>query len=164
MIDYEKLKTAHELAYKLSQKIEGCLDITVSFNNSEYHKSLDYLLKDHKRNEEWLFSTLDDLIMELNERTKPEPKYKDAWFVNAHGRAQCTEVLNKEGYICCDKSDIQALSRTMYPTKESLIAAQIAHWNSLSEPAECQHEPNGQTSFIGYPEAYKCKKCMVYYR
>lgn len=28
----------------------------------------------------------------------------------------------------------------------------------------CVHEPNGQTSLIGYPEAYKCKKCMVYYR
>jgi hypothetical protein len=171
MINYDKLKTAHELAFKLCQQTGMRVDVSIAcVGDSEY---IDYILIDYESEDEDLFSTVDGLIQELTKRIKPEPKHKvgdEVWYldvpINEIYLSQVLKVRDREYVVDGDtngtKSDF--IESELYPTKEALIAAQIAHWQSLSEPEECQHEPNGQTSLIGYPEAYKCKKCMVYYR
>jgi hypothetical protein len=67
------------------------------------------------------------------ELAKPEPKYKDAWYVGAGGHARCTKVLNQEGYAFCDETDIQAvgLHVTCYPTKAALIESQVKYWGEM---------------------------------
>ena len=101
-----------------------------------------------------------DLIPEyykIDELTQPEPKYKDAWYLDNQNRPECTKVLNKEGYIHCDESDITSLGRTKYPTEAALIEAQIEYWENQREEEYkknvCEHDR----------EKTDCFDCNKYY-
>ncbi len=107
MIDYEKLKLAHELAEKYAQKNEY-IGFECHFNNKEQGFAQYYNLYDLQRNQ--IFSGLiDDLITKLRQLTQikckcgvildydngvdkcyaclaqPEQKYKEGEFVVAYG-------------------------------------------------------------------------------
>lgn len=183
VIDYEKLKEAHEMAaesgiyffkviYGAGNKVGNVIEIFKFDENYDTERCNTFI-------------SIDDLISELTELTKAKSKYKvgdEVWYldlpINEIYLSQVLKVRDREYVVDGDtngtKSDF--IESELYPTKEALIAAQAAYWSAMQEPykpefegeikgfSECQHEPNGQTSLIGYPEAYKCKKCGVYYR
>ena len=116
MIDYDTLKSY--LEEKRHEKHKTCL--TDLFDNGYF----------------WAIKDMESFMQEIDipeETTQPEPKYKDAWYIENQNGIRCTKVLNKEGYIHCDKSDIKALGRIMYPTKAALIQSQIEYWLNLRE-------------------------------
>lgn len=185
MIDYNKLKIAHELAEKYKyDKTHPCTIthhvIFLEFGGHAQQHNL--ILKDgiHR------YADIDSLISVLRELTRPEPKYKDCWYVGSGGHPRCTKVLNQEGYAICEETDNEAYGVlvTLYPTKSQLIEAQIEYWQSLREPQdeycnvsgaklgkpnECQHESDGQlhtvVSFGACVEKIsKCAKCGEFYR
>lgn len=115
MIDYEKLKLIYELCEKNSIEI-----------------SYAYKKKD---GEFVAWVTLDQLLVELKELKQPQSKYKTGWYV-LDGRIKSTEVLNQTGYVCCDKTAVEAVGRTMYTSRDELIQEQIKHWQSLRTYAD----------------------------
>lgn len=172
MINYDKLKTAHELAFKLCQQTGMRVDVSIAcVGDSEY---IDYILIDYESEDEDLFSTVDGLIQELTKRIKPEPKYKvgdEAWLLNHLNKPTEAKIVGNMGgdvdLAFKDGTCRYGVISELYPTKESLIAAQIAHWQSLSEPEECQHETNGLPHPIirgAMMEDRKCIKCGEFYR
>ncbi len=161
MIDYEKLKLAHELA-------EEC-DMQIWFTASSR--------KDYGAT---AIMDIDDLIAKITELTQPKPKYKDAWYLSDNGKLPlCTKVHAGAYYAMCDETDIGALGKTMYPSKEALIDAQIEYWQSLKSKdaaslyaagvkkiyadAECQHESE-EIGYTSNPPQNRCKKCGEFYR
>ena len=138
MIDYDKLKTAHELAFKLCQQTGMRVDVSIAcVGDSEY---IDYILIDYEREDEDLFSTVDGLIQELTKRIKPEPKHKvgdEVWTCRGTDPDYQPELFTihgvmTSGYILTDGEQLFYIpERHLYLTKESLIAAQIAHWSNL---------------------------------
>ena len=197
MIDYEKLKIAHELADKSSDYF-----FKLSFGVDDYGSDGTYwyeieLFCAHGEVEcTGLFNDIDDLITKLRELTAPKPKYKvgDSIWVNEQNEALETVIVDRDNFnyeldlVTCDSC--YRHESELYPSRESLIQAQIEHWSSmlpetvtvrgvereLSEfdAPECEHESDGYcydkdgSSVIGYrlQDYYqqKCNKCGEFYR
>ena len=172
MIDYEKLKKAHELAEKLSYESDEIIRIYTVF----YQKNKPFVSAENDFDE--IARGEDAIIAKLTELTQPEQKYKEAWYIH-NGDVLSTEVLNKPGYICCDKTERNAIGRHMYETKEALIEAQIKYWQSLHpdyQPLpmssggcgvieECRHESDGSYCINSLGKSGdKCKKCGGFYK
>lgn len=144
MIDYEKLKLAHELAEKLCDEIGRRVDINVifiekndyAFGLQSYNEDIDYPL----------FNTLDGLITKLKELTRPKPKFEvgqeiwcldnkeiksfkideiiydiEYWYINKHDDGKYS---NDEEYFD------QFQESSLFATKQELIQAQIDYWQS----------------------------------
>lgn len=175
MIDYEKLKIAHELALKVDRAIKYIFGNSIA--NTPCHQ---FYIQNYT--EEERCDDIDDLISKLQELTQPEPKYKvgdEVWYLDLPinkihigiiRRARYDEyVINGEDNDT--KDDFTA--DELYPTKKSLIEAQIKYWKSLREPEECQHESDGIDHFLyskdkkfRFPvvEFNKCTKCGEFYK
>ncbi len=134
MIDYDKLREAHELAhiYGVNNNETSTITCIVYFSAQETYQWNSY------SNETYITRNIDDLIDKLKELTQPEEKYKDVWYLSNNLPA-CTKVLNKDGYICGDETALSALGQMMYDSREALIQAQIEYWQSLSEDKSCEH-------------------------
>ncbi len=131
MIDYDKLKLAHESAYIRCNETGGRTDVTCIFYDTcsepEYH------FVDYTSDKDYIFYEIEDLIAkikELNNQHKPKPKYKLAWFL-MDGHINTTEVTNQEGFVSCDNTIPIAFGRTMYNSKKELIESQIEHWKNM---------------------------------
>lgn len=180
MIDYDKLKIAHEICqesgYSFSYFFGGQ---AVEDNWTIYDLDSGPILDDGE--------DINDLITKLRELTQPEPKYKDCWYVGVGGHQKCTKVLNQNGYVVCDETDLEAIGLHViaYATKAQLIEAQIEYWQSLREPQDeycnvsgaklgkreptegttgCQHESDGEDYRYQCAHHYKCTKCGEFYR
>ena len=151
MIDYEKLKIAHEL---LDKNKEFYL---IHTHNSKCTIEIikdQFELLSFKNKNDFYFVTcnLDELISKLQELTKPQPKYElwqEIYYL-------CDGEITKSKVYEIDKMGDAYLYRVelcgewleeklIYPSKESLIEAQIEHWQSLKNQYEikprkvCQH-------------------------
>lgn len=180
MIDYEKLKLAHD--YLIKHEIKAKIIHGLLIDEEGNHKG--YLSLTPLNKDTITFNCFYDLMKKLQELTQPEPKpkYKDAWFVSSHQTIECTKVENQEGYIYCSESHRDGFGRTMYPTREALIEAQIEYWKSLSAisdgytPVICQHESDGHkydkdlpafdnNGVMIFRELFnKCNKCGEFYK
>lgn len=188
MIDFEKLRTAHELCcdtesyyFDIALGMDnGCIALYDANNNAEQFICNPY--------------DLDDLINKLKELTKPEPKYKigeSVWYQDL-GKpfgANIVFVSNEQYEIDDSKNNNGKTWFTeteLYPTKQALIEAQIEYWSSqldtrcvLSPDIQinqhevdidrCQHESSrilrlsdGGDGLCHYD--VKCKKCGEFYR
>lgn len=192
MIDYEKLRLAHELCTKTTNYfIRLELGIEEGIGDIE--------LFDISSNEIEYFKSLDDLITKLKELTQSQPKYKEGeevWFVG-HNRQILTLVISAiekdiDGYIYADLNGnaFEWLEHELYPSRQALIESQIEYWQGLLPDSEmkplfegeiksfncakairdhhelvCQHESDGKI-YAPYPPMldYKCKKCGEYYK
>lgn len=132
MIDYEKLKIAHELAEKMDIR----LSIKVCFFR---HGKEKYVLNAPTADDSVSVDSLDCLITKLQELTKPKPKYKInevVWRVDDEDspREVYIEEVDFSGdeYVYCDK-DGWWVECQLYPTREALIEAQIEYWESLKK-------------------------------
>ncbi len=146
MIDYEKLKEAHELAEKYYDSTGYTCVIELNFYygcSDDGHK---LWIKGFDEN----FNNIDDLIAKLKELTQPEPKYKggdNIYSLLRRGmsgfmtgsidkfdpdRQQYYVLFPNIGCYWMNEDDI-------YPTREALIQSQIDYWQSLSEDKPCEH-------------------------
>ncbi len=186
MIDYEKLKITHELADKLTKNTGTRADVYVScfYMDMPIYGLRFNISQDTMPYESML---IDELIAKLQELTKPKSKYEvgqEVWRVNDQIPFKCkishVDMNSEEQYL--DEYSWWKESE-LYPTREALIDAQVTYWigmrlgvtdvtdeqlvNFMNKAPfrieECQHEPEGPTSYLSMPPRYKCKKCGEFY-
>lgn len=143
MIDYQKLKEAHELMLILSNN-NGC-SLRLTFCDGKFWK---YFLQINDKKDIFEFNCIDELITKLKEQTKPKPKYElgeIVWLFNHEcNEIDCfkidaisTKTLRYSGE-CCNSDFVyeEIPEKDLYPSREALIDAQIEYWQSLKEPVK----------------------------
>lgn len=132
MIDYDKLKQLESLFIGLFHLDSNCNLYIKSEKGINGNKVTYYEINGD------IYFCIDEAITKLNELTQPEPKYKDCWYVGVGGHPKCTKVLNQNGYVVCDETDLEAIGLhvTAYPTRVELIEAQIKYWSDMREPQD----------------------------
>ncbi len=136
MIDYDKLKLAHELSEKLSTIDQYPIYISVRV----FHEFSMYRLqsRDIQGNDESHFEDIDDLINKLRELTQPKSKYKigDAvWLLNDFGFPE-QDYISEIDECSDEKYFVNGQwfeEVSLYPTKQALIEAQIEYWKNLKD-------------------------------
>lgn len=194
MIDYEKLKQAHELAKKYEDKVKGNVSISVEFENEEGNPI--YELKHYELRPEFKIITniknsywdVDDLIAKLKELIKPEPKYEDGqevWMMYLPVYANTLQPgkfkIDARKYTdgvhqYCSYGNGVGLTwreeNTIYASKEELIQAQVDYWLSLSDKSTTEILCNkiGDDAEKRFNEVasdsngIKCKHCGGFYK
>lgn len=180
MIDYDKLRIAHELAYKYPETLK------ITLINNHQNSSKCFFSIVYNTDMEWMdFENIDELITKLKELTQTKPKYKvgdEVWGLT-HGK----EIFDlKIERIAFGYKDIEYHQDTkgwvvyeseIYPTKQALIEAQIEYWTCLRNEEkltqyedmskECQHESDNYSYITNHqPQEHskKCLKCGYFYR
>lgn len=169
MIDYEKLKQAHELM----QAHKKCYcELEFGWSDHILIKLYDDTGPVELDNECILYTeSMEDLITKLIELTKPEPKYKvgDELYT-----ASCDVIFytvvksidydNQQGFIYITSNRAATISECcLYPSKQELIEAKLDYWAKLkneeistrsddeSIPSICSHLfANGACITCGY--------------
>lgn len=203
MIDYNKLKIAHELANKVRPS-DGCITIYFAYqigSDGELKPLYSVFTEDRDGMTDDLdFYNIDDVIAKLRKLTQPESKYKvgeRVWYSNfgvpIHAEIEAIELDEGGNWIMLKNVTGKSREEFFYPTKSTLIEAQIDYWrDQLSEELEqhvsdyckpkpavlsvtpdklksllgdkCrQHESDGK-SYLSTPPQYKCIKCGEFYR
>lgn len=195
MINSDKLKEAHELAALLAKQIGKHVELLFSFYPLEEDECsyTIYNLDDSYDGKDCL--SICTLISRLKKLTKPEPKYKVGDFVyvkDEHDNVHYVEIKNvvshhDEGWIyrviIPDEetgivSEYGFWDNQIYPSRKSLIDAQIEYWtclnngemstsNELHEQKNdgCVHEPYMKMPTLNDGGiVQKCKKCGDFYR
>lgn len=176
MIDYDKLNIAHELAHKSRPK-DGCITIDLAYNigsDGQLKPYFNIFTEDRDgMTEEHEFYHVDDLIEKLIKLTHTEPKYKigdKVWYIDLPINKIHSSIIVKvnddeyaiDGSINGTKNDF--IESELYPTKQTLIKAQIAYWTDMDEHVECQHESDTLCYTTFDPPKNKCIKCGEFYR
>lgn len=149
MINYNKLKLAHELAGKLNER----LDITVCYFVADCQPTFVLDHADFKNNV--TSCNLDDLIAKLKRLTKTEPRYRirqKVWMTVINGfkldidsaRITWSRFNNGQNEYTIDScpNDFYILESELHPTREDLIDAQIKYWESLKPTTNYQQPTN----------------------
>jgi hypothetical protein len=162
MIDYEKLKVAHELINKIDEIYE--VSVQHHFSHTRGDK---FILWTKNGVAQFGIEEMDDLIAELKELTKPEePKSRfhvgqEIWFINSYDKI-CSFCIDK---ICKETGEEtyyynkynQAVGERdgLYSTKQELIEAQIQYWCEIKRK-HIFEEPNNITFNISerYTEGF----------
>src|SRR5882757_6377138 len=148
MIDYEKLKLAHELAYKYSQSKEwdhlvyigvGMSNIELRYTLTIYDKGQDL---DIRFDDGCQFTyEIDDLITKLQSLTETKSKYAVGsiwWCLGSRGAPFEVEITGKMGgnvdVSFPDGTCRYAAVNELHPSKQALIQAQIDYWHELMLP------------------------------
>lgn len=158
MIDYDKLRIAHEAALQTSYVIEVTLGVDEDMMDL-YIRNVDDEAENYNQH---LYShTIDDLIAKLTELTKPKAKYKegDEVWTYSHGHINSWEIekIRWESASNDFRLDLKQnfgkgsfLQYDCYPSKAQLIEAQIEYWEAMRAreyenevTEECQHESDG---------------------
>lgn len=145
MIDYDKLRIAHELSMQYAKqndrRFELCYESVINSINDSYVITLDI---DSGTNELHKFYCVDDLIAKLLELTQPKAKYEKGQMVWVISWGDIKEVEVIEIYWDSDLRDYRLSLDThagkmsigqslVYPTKSALIESQIAYWIDLGK-------------------------------
>lgn len=133
MIDYEKLKVAHELAEKLPDEYSvGHYWANCKSSYLDYFRLHNEYTADFED-----FESIDDLIDKLQELTQPKPKYRfkpgdSAFFAN--GKQEIIEKKIKAGGIelLWSTDGCTLVREACYPSREALMDAQIEYWEYWS--------------------------------
>lgn len=155
MIDLDKLKLAHDLAInsknyyiQIYLGIGSVPDYFIGYtDDSEDNKKL------------IVCRSLDDLISTLQELMQPKLKYaigQEVWFVilakEWHPINLCIEAIENDKYLVAGN---WMTENKLYPSRESLIQAQIDYWQSLLPQGSIE---TGQEGSPGTMEAYPASK------
>lgn len=132
MIDYEKLKLAHELAKKYSALSGKHIELTVAYYQNE---KPDYCLEIYEDNGNYSHDKicLEEIISKLQELTqdKPKPKYEVGQTVWVNKLSIINvEIFEVKGNKYFDGDDWYA-ENELYSSKQALIEAQIEYWTDL---------------------------------
>lgn len=181
MIDYEKLKLAHELCEKLAAQ-EEFVSFTYDFFYCQKEGNrigINLLLgPDHPEFQEGFYHTenLDPLIARLQELMKTEPKYKvgdKVWvlYKNEIHNVTIYDVVMDQGHQAYygvqieDYGVVSYFEKELSSSKQDLIEYQIEYWTKLktNEISGCAHEHDG--GIFGYrPLILRCKNCGEFYK
>jgi len=145
MIDYQKLKLAHELVEEYAELNRTCtsLSVTVRFlRDDEIEYQFDFSGTDE--NEEIESTTLDDLIAKLQELGQPKSKYNAGQKVWSYTYGQMSswkiDSIKWEPDLNDFRVNVRSkggkaslLESQLYSTKAQLIEAQIEYWQSQRE-------------------------------
>ncbi len=132
VIDYEKLRIVHELAYEAARERGHMMSIQVTIN---YDGEIIYILKAFLFDEQ--YRSIDAVIEKLKKITKKHPKYKagDKTYCNWLGKEikeviieRIMDIDNKIQYVTSMGTIKEEL---LYATRIELINAQIDYWQSL---------------------------------
>lgn len=137
MIDYDKLRLAHELANKYYQQSNSGVVIESNF---EFGCTLEYVYRLWIDQNISSFNEIDDLITKLKALTQPEPKYKvgDTVWMEINGEPVSRFIFKNAGPKYYLEGYVGLMYESeLYPTKAELIEAQIKYWTSMREP---EHE------------------------
>jgi len=143
MINYEKLKIAHELAKKSDARMWHYVD-----KNKDNASGYEFQILTDDAFERWgkhsyTTNDIDEVIAKLQELTQPNPKYKQeqtVWFLSQcmHNEIEdgnISEAEYQDGvllYSIYNKRDYWQ-EHQLYPTKSALIEAQIATWLRMKD-------------------------------
>lgn len=159
MIDYQKLKLAHELADKLklsyimTLRNHGHLfpsyDIKLEYNYNAESNSFSEIIE-HK--------DLNAIIQKLTELTQTNPKYavgQEVWMLDTLSGLRKAQIISISSNVKLtgaisykvkqeDGGQTTCWEKGIFPTKQALIEAQIEYWKSLLTcPAEdCYYQNN----------------------
>ena len=142
MIDFEKLKEAHELCEKYSKEVKVAHRIAVLYY--AYEKPPNYSLHSFCEMPHEQFDCLDALLEKLHELTRPKPKYevgqKVFVFFKLSDEIEQYIISNTEydekikSYIYELEGvsiNLKCTEEYVYPSREALIEAQIQYWTKL---------------------------------
>lgn len=131
MIDYEKLKIAHEIAQNIGIDTGESTKISCNF----YDWGYDYDVT--QKGVSMGFSDIDIMLIFLLELTQPKPKYavgQEVWYLNNN------EIKSlKIAYIVLPHYRSAGLEGCwvnelhLFPTKQALIQSQIDYWTKLMQ-------------------------------
>ncbi|HAU1312530.1 TPA: hypothetical protein F8R99_14185 [Legionella pneumophila] len=195
MIDCDKLKKAHELSEKLSVITNENVIIQITYRGENNLLFNIYQNDMSKFDSSMLCLSLDGLIKQLEELTQPKPKYKigdKAWYLSDEYEPFLLfieDIDYDSDVMYMDSNDNWWHEEQLYPSRESLIDAQIEYWKGMkqeqivpieemSPPFEgevkgfdthkpCEHERDGilyRASEHGSVASHRCKKCGEFYR
>jgi hypothetical protein len=137
MIDYDKLKQAHELADKYAAESSNTVviysyrDIN-EFNLSLYVNGIEVFAK----------PSLDKLIDMLKKFTTPDPKYnigQELWWVNGVTERWTPDIVSGrithrkfiDGFWVYGRGMYEIGENCLYTSRDELIEGHIAYWESL---------------------------------
>ena len=138
MIDYEKLKIAHEIMIKANRYY--CV---YEFGWSDKVRFQVF----NDENDIILFTAFDedDLILRLKGLTQPEPRYKigDEVFITWHGYIEEARVVDRTSHeryqvMLNDGGQVSRIESEIFPTRQALIEHQIEYWSKLLQK-DCKH-------------------------
>jgi len=149
MIDYEKLKTCHELVEKIRL---GKFHMTFSEHDGDEYRFYAPLCDNFYTN------SLDELLEHLRELSEPEPKYKvgdKVWMVYCDEPKAFTisNVVNAKYYLD-DYPVGMVYESELFPTRQALIQHQLQYWAKLMQE-ECTH-PN---KYLQQDGKFDCDDC-----
>ena len=194
MIDYEKLKLAHELAEKLAKKTDTHVYVVSKFGFNSISSDYFDLCYGGSEPKHETFYSLSELIIKLQSLThdKPKPKYKvgdTVWTYHADIYEWTIDSIYWEPDINDYRVNLSAIGRKasltqsdLYPSIELLMKSRVAYWKCrLAEQTkqlkqyapvcapsseECQHESDGSLYFrdTELDSMRRCVKCGEFYR
>lgn len=139
MIDYEKLKLAHDLADQVCK--EGFPSLCISFNS--YHGGAAKCGHDLHFGKVGMDAiegvSIDEIIAKLQELIKSKPKYSvgQTVFIYDHEEGihsfAIAEIDSKDNTVydeCCGEWRFMEI---LYESKNSLIEDQISYWEGLKD-------------------------------
>jgi hypothetical protein len=155
MIDYNKLKLAHELAKNIPYQyveIQSRIIVRTSIKSRSW-----FLLEiedEVRPYEEVEFYEIDELISKIHElaQDKPKPKYEvgqAVWVASDHEiHSYVIRKIkhDKAGFIYDDCENWEVYEEDLFPSKQALIEAQIEYWEGLKYVKHCDKCGNGHTS------------------
>jgi len=134
MIDCKKLKFAHYICVGT--------DFYISAEFGHLGGAFIYILNKSQNRRVFETQDTDELITKLNELTKPEPKYKEGWFLRGSTPVMCKCAPDCDGYaVNMDEDDdisAESWGKIMYPTREDLIKSQLLYWHGLLFPEDAK--------------------------
>ncbi|CAB4148465.1 hypothetical protein UFOVP855_32 [uncultured Caudovirales phage] len=148
MINYNKLKLAHEIAIKLDERCS----IEVAFFR---YGAPRYIFNAPNHNDSFSANAADVFLETLQKLTQPKPKYEighEIWMTNICGFLLEIYSAHITGYrfnngqneytIDSCPNDFYILESELHPTREDLIDAQIKYWESLKPTTNYQQPTN----------------------
>ena len=138
MIDYDKLKLAHELAYKRCEHTGGRVDVTCCFFDTNIEP--EYHFVDYTNDKDNQCFAIDDLLSKLQELTgELKAKYKDGqevWYCWNHDVVDnliVRVVVNEEIKYIVECGRVSMPESGIFSSRQALIEAQIEYWQSLKD-------------------------------
>ncbi len=150
-IDYQKLQQALILLGQYQDENNSAIRFELEINRS---KNLNFRFRrwgeEHYLDDDSDFSCIDDLITKLKELTAPKPKYSEGDTVFSlicrgkcglmQGNTDAFDSLSCEYYVRFEgEGDYWIKENELYPSRESLIQAQIDYWTSLQKEEISTH-------------------------
>ena len=168
MIDYDKLKLAHELAHKFANKVDG--NFVLISQQVDYFggQEENIMYRSNLIKGGLIACSLDDLIDKLKELTQEEePKAKYTvgdmvFFINKNKIFEgVVDASGSNGYrVLSQGKQWIYQDDDLYPTKAELIQAQIAYWQKLKQE-DCEHDFSTVFYDIDKESYQGCSKCHL---